>query len=251
MKLSQLINENISMDDVKSQPFLEDFEGLELYHSTPKKYHEIQKFEFRFREKPQTTLHQFHDLVNHYSMEKFGIPIRNLLFCYNEPNSMYGFAYKILPVGTCKLFYAPGINDMTINYSIDDLDSVYFNQDGFIDDMQELIPSQYTEKYFKELFSSIPSQLEESEFEYAFETLDDDYEGDDDYEFFKSTINDSIDKILKLIHKQYEKELKRMAVEYVNICQEITPYNIEEITDEEIMVYAPNGFYVIPYEKDP
>jgi len=27
---------------------------------------------------------------------------------------------------------------------------------------------------------------------------------------------------------------------------EISPYNYDEIDNEEIMVYAPNGFYVIP-----
>ena len=83
MQISNILNESITMDEVNSQPFIEDFEGLELYHATPKKFDEIQKFNFRFREKPQTSVVEIHDAINRISQEKFGLPIRNLLFCTN------------------------------------------------------------------------------------------------------------------------------------------------------------------------
>ena len=245
MKVSHILNENFTIDEVESQPFMDDFDGLELYHSTPKKYHDIHKMEFRFRSKPQTTVHKFHDLVNEYSIEKFDIPIRNLLFCYDEACGMYGFPYRIVPIGSCRMFYAPGINDMTIHYNIDDLDNVDFNIDDFMGHFEKLIPSKYSEKFVKELFSSGSSEVHPSDIEYTLEVLDDEYEGDE-YEKFRIAVNDSTDKIIEMIQHQYDIEMKRMAKEYVRNCQEITTYNYDDIDNEEIMLYAPNGFYVIP-----
>ncbi len=74
----------------------------------------------------------------------------------------------------------------------------------------------------------------------------DEYEDDGNFNEFSKTIYDNKEKIFKLQQSAIVDVMEHYASEYVSELVEISPYNYDEIDNEEIMVYAPNGFYVVP-----
>lgn len=247
MQISNILNESITMDEVNSQPFIEDFEGLELYHATPKKFDEIQKFNFRFREKPQTSVVEIHDAINRISQEKFGLPIRNLLFCFPQPSTMYGYPYKIVPIGNFRMFYHPGIHDMTVDLGFDEHSTFTYDNGEYIKKLSTMIPSPYTEELGQKIFDEeMLFDFDEEHLREMIDELGDEYEDGENFNDFSKTIYDNKEKLFKLQQSAIVDVMEHYASEYVSGLVEISPYNYDEIDNEEIMVYAPNGFYVVP-----
>lgn len=250
MKVSQLLNENISMDEINSQKFMEDFEGLSLYHATTKSFNEIHELNFRFRKKPQTTITELHDAINKISLERFGLPIRNLLFCHPEVSTMFGIPYQIVPIGEFRMFYCPGVNDMTVDFGYENYYVFTYDNTEYVEKMMDMLPSAYTKELAEKIFDGeMVFVLDKSYLEDYVSDLRDDYGSEKDFDAFADMVYSNIEEIFQLQYYAINDIMHIYADGYVSNVEGIDTSNYGDITNEEIMVYAPNGFFVIPINE--
>lgn len=89
-----------------------------LYHGSQNSYPDgVVKFQYRGA--PKDTVFYSHNMVNRLSEEKFGEPVRQLLFAMNNPLHIRKYAgeneHRVLfPLGQYRLFYNPKVKDFTI-----------------------------------------------------------------------------------------------------------------------------------------
>lgn len=249
MKTKQLIKENATMDMVEKEPFNELYPELKLYHGSHKlNTDKILKVPFKFRKRSQTTIADFHEAMNEESQEYFDLPIRNLLFCHPYEDDSFGRTYQIVPIGQCRMFFHPNINDLTVdmgyaNYHVFDYDS-----EQFIEELVKALPSSpHMEELGKMIF--------DGEVIFHFDPLyldgfvEEIVNSHDDTQQFKATIQDHSDTIHRIVEDSAYQVMLQHAGRYIDGVVEVDESNYHLIDDEEIMVYAPNGFYVVPVEE--
>lgn len=250
MKYNQL-TESIGLDTIQQEPYFKQFPNIKLYRGM-RGIHEIKSVPFKYREQPRDTNIQIHDAVNAASIEKFGLPIRNLIFTYPEKEHTYNYGETmiVVPIGDFKLFCNPNVFDMTY----------YFSEFQNELEIKALVFRKVIDHLRKSRFSH------EFGIEYNTKNLFDDMY-DEEHRLNNNPINnlilqliverdsdfpvDDFDfKLRKLVSQYRIHTAATMASkQYVDDVIEIT--NENQLTDyddrpPEIMVYAPNGFYVIP-----
>lgn len=248
MRINQIIHESNVLNDVQRQPFNELYPDLTLYHGSHKLNSDnIVKIPFKYRKEPQTTIKEFHDALNEVSEERFNIPIRNLLFCHPYSDDTFGKPYQIVPIGNCRMFYHPNINDLTVdlgyaNYYVFDYDN---NQ--FIKELTNQFPVKYMDELANEIFDGESVfHFDVSELQFIVNDIVSKY---DDSIQLKATVQDNQDTILRMVEDSRYTIMLQHASKYIDGVEEVDSDNYQHIDDEEVMVYAPNGFYAIPTDE--
>lgn len=250
MILKQL-NESVEVDEILKQPYFRYFPNMRLYHGTPNKFSEITFLPFKLRTSPTNTDKRVHDIVNELTLDEFGLPLRSLLFCYRYDETMYGHSYMIVPKGEFRLFHNPNIHDMTIDLGVD----VFVDHDAPDTIPDKLYPyigeNEYTEFFVDKIMENV--DIMDVDIHVVIEAMNDMVdEFDDDGEDFEKVfhfINSHKEDILMKIGESVNEMLRDIAHEYVSGIEEITSEESGFEDDRsEVMLYAPNGFYVIPDE---
>lgn len=268
-----MLVESTDTNEVANQPFFEKFPEVRLYRGIRKPFEEITKLSFKFRTKPLDSVIEAHDAINKESEEVFGIPVRNLMFSYTEEESAesYGEVCIIVPIGeSFKLFYNPDVEDLTAyeglsrdsyhermletvmdqfftldiaNEVVDDsywemidvvnglIDKVTFHSDDMLSELKQFMQNN--------IHAGI--QLVAKKHNTNEERLDELHDYAD-----QSGIVDDVTEKFKVLMDDY---LERMASQYVEGIEEVDEEDDLDLSNNpEIMIYAPDGFYVIPKE---
>lgn len=217
------------MELALSQPF--NVDGKELYHTSNIDV-DVAYISFKFRGKPRDTPLLFHNIVNQLSTKKFQLPVRSLLFTHKkDAMKPYGKnLFKVVPVGnTFRLFAYSGEDDFT--------DTIHGN----------MTDDSFLERNLTKWFDGDIDLLY-----YTFEVIYDAYSTASDLKSLKSIITDSLSSgkhsdnlkpILDSIIRATVKHVNAICKNYVNSVEEIT--DLKRIHKEEVMIYAPDGFYII------
>lgn len=111
--------ETLSYEDTK---FYQVFGDAKLYHSS---YDNHEGYvHFAYRENPRDTFAPFHHEVNTLAKQRFGLPIRSLLFTTTDANTAQdyspgGTVYSVCPVSDrYRLFYSRNTEDMTTDLNV-------------------------------------------------------------------------------------------------------------------------------------
>lgn len=215
--------------DLYSQPSYSD--SVKLYHHT-KNSHDTRIMEFKFRDAPSNTPIVVHDLVNHYAVQKFGLPVRNLFFTYAE--YMFANQMRAIPLGdNVRYFYNPDVDDMTALILIEK----YKEVEEFLLDIKDQYDYQYDVDEMANLFGGTMNT--QKTLKGVVSMLSKRY----------SDIIDNGDDIAKKVVAFFIKHIKEYVegIIEVDVIDDIPPD-----TDSEIMVYAPDDIYLISsHKKDP
>ena len=271
MKIKMLC-ESVDVDEVFKEPFFESFSEVRFYRGVRKAYHDITEMEFKFRTKPLDSSPIIHNKINELSEKIFGVPVRNLIFTYTEFEAAraYGDVVEIVPKGNnFKIFYNPYINDLTANAGLkpenlyehmwDDLVDAFGNM-NYVEDMigeyweigksigmaiEEI--SFHTTDIIREfesyLNTKLPGLLNLVAKEHN--TADDRL---DELHHFIETSN-IIDNIIDIFKELMDEFIEQIATEYLDNVDEVDEEDEMDLSNNpEVMIYAPDGFYVIPSE---
>lgn len=260
------------LEQVKSQPYLKQHGHIELFRGVQKAFDEITKVEFKFRTQPLDTYRLFHDKVNELSIQSFGIPIRNLLFTYPDmqQTASYGSPHRIIPIGdSYELYYASDIVDMTGDYSagsnmderiLDNAVDMLHTMDTINDSIESQVLIDSAEKAVNALSietNDLVKGFHQHMKSYTLKYLDDYDKESDEYKEAIAEYNDGqwLKQITEAFAQNIELALESDANEYL---EKVEVVEVDDELDEhdifydgqgvEIMVHAPDGFYVIPTE---
>lgn len=252
-----MLNEDISYDEIKSQPYFNQFKNLRLYHGSRNKVNYPTLIPYRFREKPVDTPTELHNIINSISEEKLGIPVRNLKFVYNRAMQTlpYGDPHIIVPKGDFTLYAVKGLYDLTTEYDLDSFDGIFYNNiflgiietlkkklQDFSDDIDistsNIILDGVYKKYSQNIHAFSDPDIKNIYHEYIMFYL----KG-----AVKKSIIDSIEKsVFDVIHQTVSDEYKEFAMDYIASIEKIGSDSELIGENTELMLYAPNGMYVIP-----
>lgn len=242
--------ESVEVSELTNQPYFDKFPSIRLYRGMSCSSDDIQFISFKFRDKPRNTNIRLHDAINKESVDKFGIPIRNLMFAYSipKPTVTYGSTHIIVPKGKFTLYVNPNVFDMTNDFAR----SILSNFESIKDDVfNELLNKDYGAKYntdydFKSLFNELRKE-DFNELQSPVTYIIDQVE-EASIPFNNSDVADYLElDIRKTVSKHSMDMVVNNADKYVNSVIEVDSENdIDWSKNPEIMVYAPNGFYVVP-----
>jgi len=187
---------------------------------------------------PLNTNVEIHKYVNMLSTEKFGVPIRNLIFADKKITTAaeYGNPYVLFPLGDYRLFYSENVKDFTEHYNTD-INMILF----IIDEVLLEFENTYDEMVMK----SLTDTFENYELDYKNQKTFDkslkklarkmasEYYNDPDG---ISNYKQSVVKILERRFYEYGKKIFKQFNNYVNSI-EVTQ-SIHDIDIEEIMIQA-------------
>lgn len=253
------INENTEDIEnvIKSQPFLKQFREMRLYHGTDS-ISEVMLVPFKLRNKPKDTPDYIHNALNAATKEKFGVPVRSLLFTYPDSDGVYqyGNTIMIVPNGSFRLFLVNGIHDLTVDMELDNITSKRYERW-----FNEVVDTLYERGFDREGIELVLHKLESS---YSYVTryysgsiidafssfiihgLDDGLD-DEDY----GSIPDIEGAVRNTVKEVVEWNLMQLGEEYADSITEVeNDGDFKNSNLSEIMVYAPNGFYAIPEGTD-
>lgn len=249
-----MLNEGVNKHNIVNQPFIDNHDDMVLYHGTVK-ISEPTEMEFRFRSKPMSTIKELHEKINELSEDKFGIPVRNLLFTYpNDSDSVmtYGNSNVIVPIGkNYRIFYHPSLHDMTEDLNVGDYSDIPIK--NITDELMELDDGSMGE-YYRHYVEWLQEHEELTSGDYsgiigAFYNLEDNAEQDNDFVHvhLKNFIKNNKKDILDIIMKAVKESIDSIAHQYVSGLEELG--EDENVDGVEMMVYAPNGFYIMPEQQ--
>lgn len=222
-----MLLENIE-SDAKQQPAYQS--DVKIYHGS--NADEPKFVQFRYREKPRDTFVVVHSIINDLTEDKFDIPVRNLLFTLMDDDTTYGTAsMRVVPKGEYKVFANPNVNDLTIHF-----------MDMFNRYMKTVISNiTNDEKVVNDVVTRIRRSLKKL-----------------DYNFMEESFTPVVEQILSFVElnegdnvnmvlTETIKAINAIAKEYVDGIESYTSLdNITHIPQNiEIMLYAPNGFFLI------
>lgn len=248
MRINML--EDISQQDILSQPYFDRFPNIRFYHGTRNATDEIQEVPFKLRTKPKDTNRFLHDAINELSTDQFGIPIRNLLFAYIDKRlgSIYGNVFVIIPKGDFKVYFHPDINDMTIDLDMNHKKSVLNDiiELALTDLENDELVNYLTKDEIDRWFHHVEHFIERKTVHHINAVIDDLLSTaeipKDQYDTFDSYLKQKVEQYQPIVYM-------KLAEQYISDVKEITHENELNYNEEpELMIYAPNGFYAIPLE---
>ncbi len=271
MKIEMLC-ESVEIDDIKNQPYFDRFPEVLLYRGIRKNYDDIVELPFQFRTKPLDTASFIHDAINDVSQKIFNLPIRNLIFSYTviEGTEGYGHPAIIVPKGDdFKLFYNPEVEDLTAYEGLK-ADMIYermwdsalqdfINMDygneivGDYWELEEAIQLAIEDVTFettdmlKELYNHLSKTLA-SFLQLVAKKHDTDNERLDELHDAISNL-DVATEVTQKFKELFEDFIERIASDYVDGVEEVDSEDDMDLSNNpEIMIYAPDGFFVVPVE---
>ena len=204
-----------------------------VYKGTMQSY-DNENMEFKFRESSRDTPYFIHELVNSITKEKFGLPLRNLIFGtsdYNHADS-YGNAHIITPIGKWRAFVSPEVQDMTIENGFSD----YFlgvKLEGMLRENNKRIDESILRYVFSHSLKKIRS------FDDAMDSISD---------RLKNMLKDQteefpIEYIDSLIEK-FRLDVLEDIRSYTDSIIEVNSNTSKSVfdNDPEVMIYAPEGY---------
>lgn len=269
-------NDEELVDQILNQPFMKSFSELRLYRGLSKQNDEIMKVGFKFRESPKDTDKTLHDMINQESTRMFGVPIRNLMFTYPtiESAEKYGGVNMIVPIGDrFQMFYHPEIHDMTAALVAESDSLMERLIDGALDSIASLdAVNDATES------EMIADAIDHVLGDISFETNNPRQEFKDNlqkrvpdiiHKEFANNPEMSQDEKDAILDELYDRKwLESLSTLFSDIMDDdleamvndyLSDIEVVEVSDSdddmhiyaddngsEIMVYAPDGFYVIP-----
>lgn len=258
MKYNMLV-ENVSRDDILSQPYFKKFKDLKLCRGIEADL-ETQYMPFKFREKPLDTDISIHHRINDVSVEKFNIPIRNLLFAVPSRTvaSSYGNVYIIVPNGEFTLYSNPKVSDMTEHYGLRRATTKYA-QEAKEDAMHKLLyidngdirnmATRILDTVFGTniLNGDLKEFIAEKTKLYLEKVYFKEQEWDEKFSIEALSVMDGLAQIMIDV---VEKRVTDVVDGYLDGVIEIkSPSDIKGGVTPEIMVYCPEGFYLIPVDE--
>lgn len=259
MKYSHLL-ESATYDEIRSQPYFDRFPDIRLYHGTKSPVKEPSLVPFRYRKAPKDTPQVIHDTINEKSVDKFGIPVRNLFFTYQKPHNIinyYGEQCIAIPKGKFRLFCNPLVNDMTTHYDLDMYSSNFYtaifeevisrlvefnrslNYDESMVDADMVFWLDKLESNYRKAIAGYNGGFVDQMESYILEVLQDHIK---DETLSKTFTN----QVLKVTKEVFSMHIHKMSDDYMKTLIELdTASDIYDRT-AEMMLYAPEGMYMIP-----
>lgn len=226
--------DDIENTDIDYKDFLLQFPNKRFYHISIDGLKSNKVNKFKFRNKSTNTFILIHNKINELSKQKFGLPIRNLLFCRGVEFVGDSNEFEVYPLGDqFRIFANPKINDLAMAKNttrVNVVDALVHEAAKISKYQKELI------KLFKQklLVQAINTKSERSFWKDTKDLID---------EFFVDEIRT---QILEGMYKVYNDKVINLAKEYVRSTIEI--HNEDEITndmiDSEYMLYCPDDFYM-------
>lgn len=264
------LNESVSIDEIEDSDFRKKFPTINFYHGSTYSG-EPTVMPFRLRSKPKDTLIKVHDTINEFSVAHFGLPIRNLLFLYTDDDeaSNYGHVNVVIPVGTnYRIFYHPDIHDMTgalhVGYG-DDFDeravdsaldtivesdavmNAFESMD--VNDAVTIVLQQMTietsdavvgfRKFIKQHLATVAQGMAD----------DSSFSEERTQAMMDAITDEAIEELVSEFDSLLSIDFESVAEEYLNGIEEVTNGNqLDLSSDPEFMMYAPDGFYIMPQQ---
>lgn len=228
MRIDDIITESTTLDAYKDSVFYKRY-GLKLKHGNSSIGEGF--YDFVPRKESRDSVSYFHNLMNEYAVEKFGLPIRNLLFTSTDEASIanYGNVYSVVPNDGFRMFCNPMITDVTDSLDLFPL-SVVYKINGYLKQINCTVENRDSVaskiKKLKDLNEFIDTVIVN-----VTDVNDTVVEGD--------TKEQCINKIKECL-SYYKALIKR----YINNTVEIK-LDDDIIPRKEIMVYPKNGFWLI------
>lgn len=216
------------MDDASKQSF--NNYGSTLYHGS----HTITSptlVGFRLREKPRDTFILIHNKINEYAIKRFGTPVRNLMFATKDIKQAKHYSHDVCSVipntDDYRLFYHVYMDDMTIKTN-------------------ELLKGIYNKPNFENIFKQSLEHKDTVELLKAINHIPKYVESFDDLDGYVTNILKpyGLESHTKRICSDVRNEILKFSIKYVDDL--IETKNPDDIDHQEVMVYAPNGTYLIP-----
>lgn len=214
-------------------PTEKKFLPVPVYKGTMQSY-DNENMEFKFRESSRDTPYFIHELINSITKEKFGLPLRNLIFAASEYNhaDSYGNAHIITPIGKWRAFVSPEVQDMTIECGF----SIHFLGDklqGMLREDNKRIDDSIMRYVFSVSLKKIRS------FDDALDSISD---------RLKNMLKDQteefpIEYIDSLIEK-FRLSVLEDVKSYTDSIIEVNSNTSKSVFDNnpEVMIYAPEGY---------
>ena len=215
-----------------------------LFHGTSKTLEIGKSYPFKLRESPRDTDIKIHNLANNMAIEKFGVPIRNLLFSSINPDQSisYGNVYEIEPVDKSdKVYFNTNVGDFTLEFNI----GSYY------------IISQIQRTGFKVTSWMFEQNLsEQADMRDFFDKI---LEGFNNKEFIEKYYDDSsgveFEEALENAMRVINRNIKMTINEIQNYIDGITAISYSEFKNKslihrssnfmEVMIHAKSGFKVV------
>lgn len=257
-----MLVESTDVLTVMKEPYFEKFPNIFLYRGIEKDIREINFIPFRYRTRPLDTNVIIHDKINDMTSKTLGQPVRNLMFTYPSISEakVYGHPYIIVPIGdNYELYYNPHVRDFTEDHRVGNKAVIIRLFDRVVDSLEPShvfeqlnlnIPEEQQEKILNTLIgfsdhaSTDGSHTDELK-RYISQGIKDDsmFDSLDD-----QTTQKVIDSMVNAFNDMFYSFIEVIAEEYI---KDIIKLNSESeligTNSPEIMVYAPDGFYVVPY----
>lgn len=252
MKIFELENH---FDNYTTTDFYRQF-GNAIFHNA--KSSSLEGFiKFKWRDKPQDTSNAFHNEVNKLSKEKFGLPVRNLLFALPskigaDNINHSGTTYNVYPVSSdFSIFISESTVDMTVDYDATSDDIANYTRLKVEQDLYRAFKEdEYHTAVEKQQFmvyisSKIDALINSNDINNKSGTLD---------SLITKTFNDIKDVVINKGFEKYidiiEDSMLRSKVYYQNkalsYVKSIKKVNSRTEIDYykfvELMVYDPEGF---------
>lgn len=260
-EVSKVIFEGVELDEIQKEPFFRKY-GFSLIHGSSIKFEESTFINFRFRKKPTDTPIVIHDKINKLSVDKFGIPVRSLLFSYHEETAVtsgntWGYSYFVIPKGNnYRMFASPSVMDLTsdyeliYSYGVNPTESDLLKLDDMLTDSlpDQSVFNDFTAEISEYGLRNDLSNLRDIDIidelydDALNDAIESPYIDEEKIEEFKLLYSENRDKVHNIVEDFLESLMDVMITEYVEGVEEIDTI----IRDAEIMVYAPDGFYLVP-----
>lgn len=279
-----LLYESITIDELRNnESYFDYFPSTYLYHGTSKSVYRnnIQFLNFRMREKSKDSIYFMHHAINKFSEKKFNLPIRNLLFVTQNSTIAddYGNTVIIVPKGkNYRLFANQHYTDITDELNLEPSPFIstnirkvlwriarsphYFKNWNmvydFMDNKVELRDTVM--QFFYDEDSTIKSRIYDKTYDQ--DTTLEDFAAEITKYIGEIAISNNLssakadlyypiyeyaDDLYPIILDALNKEVDAIAKNYVDGVEEINSEAQLENEHTEIMLYAPDGFYMVSY----
>lgn len=262
----KLIETNVDMEELFDLPYFHYFPSTYFYHGSEEMSNEIHSLKFRFRSEPKDSVKIIHDAFNEASTKKFGIPIRNLLFASvdTEQAENYGDVFAIIPKGeNFRFFTNPNYRDVTDQLNLSPYSFFKFASRHVIDELahEGTLSKHMPEEDFSMAFSFLTNEGHDVALKMSRTMINGSRNNRTTEEFADAITMQIVDGITEkgeLDMRPYESIVKKLSYgifntyvdvqthHYVSDVIEVSNQDTMPSESSEMMLYTPDGFYLVP-----
>lgn len=260
MRIEHILDENNTTRHTDTY-FYKTYGEDVLFHSSKNRGQEG-FVPFKFRASPRDSFMPFHNEANMLAKQKFGLPVRSLMFAMNSKQgaanyNLYGKPYAVYPVSSkFRMFYSKNTTDMTedlyatstaildkLNHEVGvAITDIYDDRGEPADEAIVKMTRKSVEKVMRNVFNSDDRRNTSNGLELFFDKVLVDM-----LSYMKGRrFNDAERERVSDVIKKFRTKYQNTAFNYVNSIVEVKSLlDIVRADDHEIMVYDPEGFFFI------